>query len=74
MQSFDMSEMDQNSARGNFGGYGGLLVAEHYRKCQELQREAHFRRQIKTIAPRVGSEEYFEWLKRQGVNMNFSLF
>ena len=36
----NMPQFDENSKRGmQYGGYGGLLVAEHYRRMQELEEE-----------------------------------
>lgn len=53
-----------------YGGYGGLLVAEHYRRMREIEEQRLFEQIKKTIAPALGSDEYFEWLARQGVDIS----
>lgn len=57
----------------NYGGYGGLLVAEHYRKVQAQQEAQAFYMKKRQIAPKLGTEKYFDWLRKQGATMDFTL-
>ena len=57
---------ESDSARSSsFGGYGGLLTAEHYRKAQELQIDKRTQQMIKAFAPAIGTGKYMEWLRAQ---------
>lgn len=67
-----MSPPEKSSHLFNYGGCGGILTAEHYRILRELEEKKKNERARRQIAPRLGTQDYFDWMKRQGVTVDLS--
>jgi hypothetical protein len=57
----------------NFAGEGGLLVNGHYERLREILERLQTDAKFREIAPAVGSEEYYDWLKRMGIPATFTM-